>query len=356
MIRLLVVDDSAFIRKMLTTILADDKRIEVVGTARDGIDAVKKAKDLKPDIITMDVEMPRMDGIKAVRRIMAENPCPIIMFSSLTREGAQTTLEALQAGAVDFIAKDNSFTLEDKEAITRELAIKIKTIYAERKKIVHNRPLRSEQPATKSTGNHALKPRDVDIIAIGISTGGPLSLQRILPQIPDNLSIPIVVIQHMPPEFTKTLAERLDVRCKNKVSEAAQGDSLRAGNIYIAPGGRHLLVKKSGGHNIFQVSSKDLGKIHRPSVDLFFESVAMYYGKRALGIVMTGMGNDGYEGAKAMKAKGAQIVAQTEESCVVYGMPKAITSANLQDAELSLDEIGQFIIRATNQKVSSSFA
>ena len=344
-IRVLVVDDSAFMRKAISMMLESDPDIEVISTARDGMEATEKARDLKPDLMTMDVEMPRMDGITAVKKIMKENPIPILMVSSLTVEGARATMDALAAGAVDFIPKQLSYVSLDITKIKGDLIAKIKSIARDRSRAFS----RLVSPKTFAPRKASpLKFLSAQIATIGISTGGPFSLQKVIPFLPEDFPLPIAIVQHMPPHFTRSLAERLDSISRVEVCEAEDGMELKKGTVYIAPGGLHLKFKRIGVKVLINISKDPSETLHRPSVDVMFSSAFETFGGRVLATVMTGMGKDGLEGAKLIKSAGGKIIAQNEETCVVYGMPKAIVDAELADAVLPLEEIASAISNAVS--------
>jgi two-component system chemotaxis response regulator CheB len=345
-IRVLVVDDSAFMRKAISMMLEEDGAIEVVGTARDGIDAIEKAKSLKPDLITLDVEMPRMDGITALKEIMRDNPLPVLMVSSLTVEGARATVDALAAGAVDFVPKQLSYVSMDITKIREELISKIKAITRRKATIgaLHppsNRIIPSKRSAAVGHSN-------AQIVVLGISTGGPFSLQKVIPSLSEDFPLPIAVVQHMPPLFTKSLAERLDSISRLEVCEAQDGMELTNGKVFIAPGGLHLKFSRDNG-GVFLVTTKSPNdSLHRPSVDVMFKSAYDVFGGRILAVIMTGMGKDGLEGATMIKGAGGKVLAQSEETCVVYGMPKAIVDAQIADAVVPLEEIASVISSAVS--------
>ncbi len=344
-VKILVVDDSAFMRKAISMMIEDDPDIEVVGTARDGLEAIEKVKALKPDLMTLDVEMPRMDGITALKRIMKENPLPVLMVSSLTVEGGRTTVEALSAGAVDFIPKQLSFVSLDITKIKGDLIAKIKAIAKNRMRIFS----KSTTPKSGTTRNQpALKMMSAQIVTIGISTGGPFSLQKVIPSLPANFPVPVTVVQHMPPHFTKSLAERLNSISRLEVCEAEDGMELSKGKVFIAPGGLHMKFHKTGGSVRFNITKDPSDTLHRPSVDVMFSSAYEIFGGRILAAVMTGMGHDGLEGAKLIKAGGGKVIAQDEATCVVYGMPKAIVDAELADAVIPLDDVASTLTNAVS--------
>ncbi|NLI30712.1 MAG: chemotaxis response regulator protein-glutamate methylesterase [Nitrospiraceae bacterium] len=349
MVRVLIVDDSAFMRSALSNMLSSDPEIQIAGSARDGLEAIEKVAQLKPDIVTMDVEMPRMDGISALKHIMANTPVPVIMVSSLTVEGAHITLEALEHGAVDFIPKNLSDLSLNILRLKEVLVDKIKQLA---RKGVPRRIVRpAARPATapvaaapvlRTTGE-----RRVGLVAIGTSTGGPKALQEVLPSLPKEFPVPIVIAQHMPPNFTGPFAERLNQLCKLEVREAKEGDVLKPGLILIAPGGGHMRVaRKRGIETTVTISEDRENFIYRPSVDALMASVAEFFPGRALGVILTGMGNDGMKGMIELKKTGGRIFAQNEESCVVYGMPKAVVDAGIADKVLSIEEIAGEIVNS----------
>jgi two-component system chemotaxis response regulator CheB len=350
MIKVLVVDDSAFMRKALTSILQEDPEIKVIGTARDGVEAIQMIQDLKPDIVTMDVEMPRMDGITALREIMQKCPVPVIMVSSLTTEGAKVTLEALEVGAVDFIPKNLAELSVNIVKIKGMLIEKIKTIG--KRGIIKRRPIakpaetKIETPKVEIPKVRVTTERKVGIVSIGTSTGGPKALQEIIPKLPKDFPVPIVIAQHMPPNFTKPFAERLDQLSQLSVKEAEEGETIKPGIVYIAPGRGHMRLKRRGIETLVNISEDKEEFIYRPSVDALMLSVADCFPGRSLGVILTGMGNDGAKGCKKIKENGGRIFAQNEESCVVYGMPRAVIEAGIADKVVSLEEMAGEIINA----------
>jgi len=350
-IRVLIVDDSAFMRKALSMMLESDPLIKVVGSASNGEEGVAKVRQLKPDLVTMDVEMPRMDGLTALRQIMTNDPTPVMMVSSITTDGAVATLEALELGAVDFIPKQMSYVSLDIVKIKDDLLAKIKDI-ARRKHILmaRYRQRRAFADARRAGGTVATsavpaappikrRAHKVDIVAIGSSTGGPPALQSVITQLPRNFPVGVVIAQHMPPMFTKSLAERLDSLSQVSVREATDGEPLEAGNVLIAPGGRHLQVKRYGGRPRVVVTDTPVEALYKPCVDVLLSSVAEQFGGQSMGVVLTGMGNNGVIGARDIKQKGGVIIAQDEASCVVYGMPRAVIEARLTDQVASIDSI-----------------
>jgi len=336
-VRVLVVDDSAFMRRAISAVLETDPEIEVVGTAGDGLEALEKLRSLDPDLVTLDIEMPKMDGLTTLKHIMKEHPLPVLMVSSFTTEGADATLTALELGAVDFIPKDLSMSLD---------IVKIRYTLLEKVKAIARRGLRRRAPA----GPKVLTPppeRKFEVIAIGVSTGGPMSLQKVLTKLPADLPAGVLVVQHMPPKFTKSLAERLDRLSTLEVREAVDGDEVTPGRVLLAPGGRHLRVRRKGE---VEVGEEPVDALYKPSIDELMASVAEHYGPWGVGIIMTGMGHDGRSGIRLLKRKGGYVVAQDEASCVVYGMPKAIVEEGLADAILSLDEIPGYISGLLSQR------
>ena len=346
-VNVLIVDDSAFMRNALSSMLSSDPEIKVIGTARDGVEAVEKVALLKPDVVTMDVEMPRLDGLGALRIIMEKTPVPVIMVSSLTAEGAKETLDALEAGAVDFIPKNLSELSINIVKIKEMLLDKVKQIAKKGVVVRKRRPATDvarpqAMPVTRSTGA-----RRVGILAIGSSTGGPRALQEILPLLPKDFPVPIVIAQHMPQNFTGPFAERLNQLSQITVKEAAAGDLLKPGVALLAPGGWHMRIeRKRSLDTVVTLGPAREDLIYRPSVDELMQSVSECFPGRALGVILTGMGNDGVRGMTALKKGGGRIFAQNEETCVVYGMPKAVVDAGIADKVLSIEEMVGEIVNA----------
>ncbi|WP_354623985.1 chemotaxis response regulator protein-glutamate methylesterase [Psychromonas sp. MME2] len=385
-IKVLVVDDSSFFRRRVSEIINNSPALEVIGTANNGLEAVEMVAKLKPDVVTMDIEMPVMDGITAVKKIMASNPVPILMFSSLTHQGASATLDALEAGAADFLPKKFEDIARDKEEAITLLQQRIKAIASKR---VHRVITPTTQPTitkttsrapsatltalqklnnrrAESTATSAAKPlstltnrnvtsapsrhavfkasgKSYDILAIGTSTGGPVALQTILTELPADFKLPIVLIQHMPGTFTKAFADRLNGVCKINVKEASDGDKLLPGCAYLAPGGKQMLIDGRPGNASIRIHEGSDKLNYKPSVDITFASLSKSYGGKVLAVVLTGMGADGREGARMLKEKGAVIWAQDEASCVVYGMPQAVFKAGYTSYSLPLDQIAKSI-------------
>ena len=352
--RVLVVDDSGFFRRRVKEILEEDPLLTVIGDAANGQEAIDKTAELKPDVITMDIEMPIMDGIKATQKIMASTPTPIVMFSSLTTEGAKATLDALEAGALDFLPKRFEDISQDRNEAKKLLCERVRTIAQQKHMLRRARPVATSTrtPTPASTASPiARKPVNIgksggiDLVAIGTSTGGPLALQNILIDLPENFSKPIVMIQHMPATFTPAFAKRLDQLCKITVKEAEDGEQLKPGVALLAPGGKQMLVDGRATNAVVRVIDSEPSLTYKPSVDITFRSISKVFPSNTLAIVLTGMGADGREGARTLKAQGSEVWAQDEESCVVYGMPAAIVDAGLADKVLSLGDFSQAIIK-----------
>ncbi len=353
--KVLIVDDSLLIRKTLRRVLSSVEGIEVVGEAGNGIEALEKIEELKPDVITLDIEMPKMNGIEALKEIMKRFPTPVIMVSSLTTDDAKITFEALDLGAVDYFPKVYSDFAKLKEQIQNDLARKIISIA--RKKWIFGFPFGKKKiPPVKPEIKREpvkLKPGEtIELVVIGSSTGGPKALQEVLTKLPEDFPSSIIISQHMPPTFTGPFAERLNRLSKISVKEAQSGDKLEPGKAFIAPGAKHLYVKKLGTKYEIYVSEEPKSAIYKPSVDIMAESVSKNYHKRTLGVMLTGMGADGKKGFIEMKNKNrAIIIAQDENTCVVYGMPKAVVEAGIADFVLPIDEIGEKINSIVRGKV-----
>lgn len=364
-IRVLIADNSVFMRQALKKMLSTAPEIEIVDTARNGHEAVDKVRQHQPDIVTMDDEMPVLSGLDALKKIMEIMPVPVLMVSAVTSEGAQQTLDALTLGAVDFITKISAFgTGNDTEGFQEELVSKIRQIGGNtllrarlnrRKRIlgyaspatrqlvvaqpVATAPIhRPEQPRTTTKKRPA--PSHFSLVVIGISTGGPAALQHVVPRLPARLPVPVLIVQHMPPHFTKSLADRLNSISQLSVCEAADGEQLAPGKVYIAPGGSQMLITKSGR---ITISQENFNVLYRPSVDVLLNSVNEIYGGSTLGVIMTGMGRDGCDELKKLHSNGGYVLAQDEASCVVYGMPKAVVDEGIADEILPLDKIAATI-------------
>ena len=343
-IKVLVVDDSALMRQFISDILKSDARIEVVGTARDGKDALMQIKTLNPDVVTMDVEMPNMDGLKALEEIMKTKPLPVIMVSSLTQSGAETTLKALALGCVDFIGKPSGTISLNIRDIGQDLINKV--IAASTARVITRTGFSNVAPKSEfrrmappiSTGRR-------DIVAIASSTGGPMALGELIPKLPKNFPVPIVITQHMPKEFTPSFAKRLNDTSKIEVLEGFDGLTLKAGRAVIAPGGSHLIIKRRAGAAVCGLSDTPPVLSVKPAANVMFQSVAEQYGGNVLCVILTGMGRDGTDGAMILKKKGAYVVAESQKTCVVYGMPKAAFEAGVVDEVLPLNEIPDAMVR-----------
>jgi two-component system chemotaxis response regulator CheB len=341
-IRVLVVDDSALMRKLIPAILARDPSIEVVGTAMDGAFALKKIEELRPDVVTLDLEMPRMDGMETLRLIMKRAPLPVILFSTHSKEGAYSTLKALALGAVDFIAKPTDAAAGHLETIADLLIEKIKVAKRAAGRKLPPAAVPIDPPDQKKGARSALPPSR--IIAIGTSTGGPNALQFVLSQIPADFPCSILVVQHMPEGFTEMFAKRLDECSALDVSEAKSGDLLISGRVLICPGNRHMMVRRMPRGDMAVLSDGPPVNGHRPSVDVLFHSVAQEFGLSAVGVIMTGMAEDGAEGLGAIKAAGGMTIAQSEDTCVVSGMPRAAIQKGHANKIIPLDGIGTFLV------------
>lgn len=368
--KVLVVDDSSFFRRRVSDIINSDKNLTVIDVAVNGVEAVEKAKSLKPDVITMDIEMPLLNGIDAVKQIMAHSPTAILMFSSLTHQGAKATLDALEAGALDFLPKkfnEIAKTTSDAGSVLRERVLEIarkkgnkrtssaiRTSRSSVQPLVKSRSDASTQNITlsltpiKSRKSSAFKAsgKGYKLLAIGTSTGGPVALQKILTQLPADFPLPIVMVQHMPAAFTSAFASRLDSLCKISVKEAANGDILKPGHAYLAPGGLQMLIEGKDSNAKIKIIEDDSARMaFKPSVDVTFGTAAKVYAGNVLGIILTGMGSDGREGSRMLKAKGATIWAQDEETCVVYGMPQAVANAGISTLDVPLLEFPKNILK-----------
>lgn len=351
-IKVLIVDDSAFMRKVLSDIISNSDKMEVAGTAKNGKDAIEKIKTLKPDVVTLDVEMPVMDGLTALKTIMSEFPLPVVMLSSVTKEGADATLKALELGAIDFISKPSSIFKVNTDDIVTEINDKI--VVASRVKF--RSTVRSTIPKPREPVVARPSPKSGDmkrgskidkIIAIGTSTGGPKALQEVVPKLPGHLNASAIIVQHMPPKFTKSLAERLDGMSEFNVKEAEDREMLKPGYAYIAPGDQHLKLKRVGSDYQIILTKEPPVTGHRPSVDAMYYSLADLGLFNVIAVIMTGMGSDGAKGLERIKHEtSGHIIAQNEESCVVYGMPKSAVKTGVVDKECDLQQISNEIVKA----------
>jgi two-component system chemotaxis response regulator CheB len=336
----LVVDDSAFMRRAISHMLEEDPQFFVIGIARNGVEAVEKVQRLKPDLVTMDVEMPKMNGLKALEQIMKTSPVPVVMLSSRTGEGAVETLQALELGAVDFFLKENLIRDRNGRDQSQEFSLRLKGI------VEAKLPYATTTVQPKGKVIKKMNPQHTDLIFIGCSTGGPSALQTILPRFPEDLQIPIVVAQHMPPGFTKPLAERFDTLCQLNVKEAQNGQVVQGGTIYIAPSGYQTrFEKKPDGTVIFKVDN-DVGveALYKPSIDITLNSAAPIFTDRLLSVILTGMGVDGMQGCGLVKKYRGNVFVEAEDSCIVYGMPKAVLEAGYADGQYVLSQMYQEIM------------
>ncbi|MDI6872184.1 MAG: chemotaxis response regulator protein-glutamate methylesterase [Bacillota bacterium] len=336
-IRVLVVDDSAFFRRLIGEVLTKDPSLRVAGVARDGHDAVEKVKILRPDVVTLDVNMPELNGLEALRQIMRETPTPVVMLSSLTVEGAEETIQALQDGAVDFLCKPALTQVDG--AWQQEVIAKVKV--AARANL--GRPGAARVHGAGAAASGRRRAGGARIVAIGTSTGGPRALQEVIPRLPRDLPVGVLVVQHMPPGFTRTLAQRLDACSSLRVKEAEHGEPIRPGTVYLAPGAYHLRVGLRG--EIALGQDPPIASL-RPSVDALFESVAEVYGAGTVAAVLTGMGNDGTRGAGLIKRAGGWVVAEDQSTCVVYGMPRSVIEEGYADRVVPLGEVADELVRA----------
>ncbi len=344
MIRVLIVDDSALMRKILTDILNSDDDISVIDTAKNGKEALEKIELLKPDLVTLDIEMPLMDGITTLKHIVSKYKLPVIMISSLTSHGAELTLKALDEGAIDFLPKPtNIFSLSQSD-IKNEIINKVKS--GSKSKLCNREPIkRIDKSLTTTEKAVPIQQNFTNIVAIGTSTGGPRALQSLLPEFPSDINASIVVVQHMPPKFTKSLADRLNSTSNIKIKEAEEGDILYRGHAYIAPGDFHMEIVKEGKNLVVRLNKNPQVMGLRPTVDALMESVSKISGLTKFGIILTGMGSDGTKGIVQMKKSNSYTIAQDEASSVVFGMPKAAISTNSIDEILPLDKIAGIIIK-----------
>ncbi|WP_394185501.1 protein-glutamate methylesterase/protein-glutamine glutaminase [Metabacillus halosaccharovorans] len=348
----LVVDDSAFMRKLISDFLSEHEQIQVVGTARNGADALTKIEELNPDVVTLDVEMPIMNGLEALKIIMEKCPRPVIMLSSTTKDGAENTILSLQYGALDFIPKPSGSISLDLHKVKEELKNKVILAKSANLKKADNQLLQKPTSYSKIDSKNSQSPVSFDkdrwgqsIVCIGTSTGGPRALQHVLTKLPSDLIAPIFIVQHMPQGFTQSLANRLHTISSIDVKEAVNGEVVKKGTAYIAPGGSHMKIVKSGSALTIKIDQSDIRNGHRPSVDVMFESVSELNNYRKIAVIMTGMGSDGSEGLKKMKSKGVvKAISESEETSVVYGMPKSAVATNLVDRVANVEEIADVIL------------
>jgi len=350
-IRVLVVDDSAFMRTALSRMIASEAGFEVVGTARSGADALEKIPALNPDVITLDVEMPGLDGLQTQRRIMSQFPRPVIMVSAVTNKDAHHTFDALAAGAFDYVPKQLSSTSLDILHIRPDLIAKIRAAAqsqaSHRGGVLSKKPPRSSLLERRAAGT----PFAPAIVALGTSTGGPKALQEILPLLPRDLSVPIVIVQHMPRGFTGPFAQRLNTLCSVSVREATHGEQIQPGVVYIAPAGLHIRVERmSASRAVLCLNAPTEHCPHVPSVDALMSSVAEAFGNLAMGVILTGMGSDGAAGMQAIYRQGGLTIGQDEATCTVYGMPRVCAELNILTRVVRLSEIPEQIVRATRYR------
>ncbi len=347
-VKVLVVDDSLISRKYLTRILEESGKIQVIDTAKDGQEAIEKVKALKPDVVTLDIEMPKLNGLEALKIIMKECPVPVVMVSSLTTDGARETLEALRIGAVDYISKNDVLSFKSAAKEARQLLIE--KILSAKDSRIKGRPLLRRGVHTEKKEETQIAPArkkklekisGIKVVAIAASTGGPVALEKVFSNLP-LLGVPIMIVQHMPKTFTGVFANSLSKVSKIKVKEAENGEELKSNQGYLAPGGMQMTAKKSGARYVVGVSSEPK-TIYTPNADIMFKSVAETFGDKALCVIMTGMGDDGFRGLQEVKKAGGTIIAQDKDSCVVWGMPRKPTQMGLADFVVPLDEIASTI-------------
>ena len=339
-LRVLVIDDSAYVRKVVREILSRSPFLEVVGAARDGREALDLVEQLDPDVVTCDLIMPELDGVGFVREQMQRKPVPIIIMS-VAKETAEAALTALDAGAIDFVQKPTALASEKIFEVSNELIEKVKAAG----NIALNRLPTPPQPPIAATvepsvaGTHS-----VDLVVLGISTGGPQALKRLIPQLPSDFPVPVVMVMHMPVGYTEMYAAKLNELSNLEVREAAEGDELKTGRVFLAPAGRHLTLKRNAdGKVVTHLDARPFSTLHRPSVDVLFQSAAEVYRNRVLGVVMTGMGSDGKQGAAWIKSQGGLVFTEAESSCVVYGMPGVVVEAGLSDKSVALEDMAHAI-------------
>jgi two-component system chemotaxis response regulator CheB len=338
-VRVLVVDDSAYIRKVVSEMLSRSPFIEVVGTARDGDEALEQTERLRPDVVTCDLIMPGTDGVEFIKRQMAIRPVPIVIVS-IAAESSERVLSGLDAGAIDFVQKPTALATEKVFDVAEELVAKVTAA--------------ASAPVGRLMPQAAVRPLPLtstfldryDIVVIGVSTGGPQGLKSVIPHLPSDFPVPVAVVLHMPAGYTEAYAKRLDELSALTVVEAREGEEVRAGVVLLAPAGRHLgFVRRPTGRVVTRLDVRPLDTPHRPSVDVLFQSAAEVYGERVMGVVMTGMGSDGREGAAWIKARGGTVLTEAEETCVVYGMPRSVVDAGLSDESVRLDRLAAAVLQ-----------
>lgn len=354
--KLLVVDDSAFMRKLISDFFSESNVIEVVGIARNGKDAIQKIKLLKPDVVTMDVEMPEMNGLDALKKIMSETPVAVVMLSSTTQKGTEITMQAMENGAVDFVAKPSGTISLDLHKIRDELVEKVENAAA----VTISKMKKATQPVVQPTSINkedrklftTMKAQNWNknnrkMVLIGTSTGGPRALQEVISRLPKDMKAPVLIVQHMPAGFTKSLADRLNQLSEIEVKEAENGDILRDGHAYIAPGGYHMRIRKTGSTYTIVLDNLEPPRAgHRPAVDVMFEDNSLYNDFDKIAVIMTGMGSDGSKGLQQLKKDGNVVaIAESANTCIVYGMPKAAVETNLVNEVADLENIAKTIIQ-----------
>jgi two-component system chemotaxis response regulator CheB len=334
-IRVLVVDDSAFVRRAVERMLSGARDIELVGTAADGAEGLRKARELRPDVVTLDIKMPRLGGLETLERLMAEQPVPVLLMSTLTQEGAEVTLRGLELGAMDFVDK-SSVQPMSMLSLADELIAKIRALGGARVKVRPHVTL----PRAPAAGVPA------EVVVVAASTGGPTALQELVAGLPAGFPAAVLVVQHIPRGFTRSLSERLDARSAIPVREARDGDPIAPGTILIAPAGIHARLARRGGTVVVSLDEEPRDSLHRPSADVLMASAAEVYGPRAVGVVLTGMGSDGTEGLRAIQQAGGVTLAESEETSVIYGMPKAAIEAGVVHKSVPLDQMAGEILAA----------
>jgi len=341
-LRVLVVDDSAYVRKVVKQMLSRSPFIEVVGVARDGQEALEMAEQLSPDVVTCDLIMPVMDGVAFVRAQMQRRPLPIVIVS-IANDGSEMALTALDAGAVDFVQKPTALATEKIFEVSDELIEKVKAAASVPMSRLH--PVLTGEPASEIAALDGPRAGLIDLIVLGISTGGPQALKYMIPQLPADFPVPLVMVMHMPVGYTEMYAQRLNEIARLEVAEAREGDEIRAGLVLLAPAGRHLTLRRtSTGRVVAHLDARPFDALHRPSVDVLFQSAAEIFRDRTLGVVMTGMGVDGKQGAAWIKSQGGMVFTEAEASCVVYGMPRAVVEGGLSDRTVPLELMAKAIL------------
>jgi two-component system chemotaxis response regulator CheB len=342
MIRVLVVDDSAFVRRALTRMLDSSPDIQVVGVAIDGRDGIDKVKELQPDVVTLDIKMPRLGGLEALKTIMEETPVPVLLLSSLTTEGADVTLRGLELGAMDFVDKSSVQGNMNLLNLAEDLKAKIRALASVPRGRL--RSLGHPEQGDRLPLAHSPELSPIEVVAIGTSTGGPSALQAIIPRLPEGIGCAILVVQHMPVGFTKSLADRLDSRSVLPVREAQNDEPILPGHVLVAPAGRHMKLRRKAGVLRVWIDDEPRSTLHKPSIDVMMTSVARVCSRRSLGVILTGMGADGVEGLRAIREAGGRTFAESAETCVIYGMPKAAAEAGVVDNVVPLTKMADEIV------------